>query len=351
MSSRWLLTIAACFAIAGPASAQTNQRRAALTGGGDANHGKCTIEVLVDGAADVEIRGDNGTLRNENGQPPQWRRFECTGPLPPNPGDFRFVGVDGRGRQELVRDPRQGGMAVVRIEDRQGGAEGYTFDLIWNNGGGSPGNVYPGPQVRDRREGDGIDNNPRVGRDRPIYQDRPMNRRFSTEEAVQVCQDAVRQQAVERFRTPNIAFRRTALEDAPGRRDWVSGTFGVRRGYGGEEPYRFSCSVNFDTGVVRSAQIEAVNGPRDTRGYAESNVPSNTSAMQSCERAAEENIRRDGFQRIQFGSINVDNRPGRNDWIVGTARADGRYGSQAFDFSCSVNLQNGVVRSVDVQRR
>ena len=73
--------------------------------------------------------------------------------------------------------------------------------------------------------------------------------------------------------------------------------------------------------------------------------------MQSCERAAEENIRRDGFQRIEFTSVNVDNRPGRNDWIVGTARADGRYGFQSFDFSCSVNLQNGVVRTVDVKRR
>ena len=47
------------------------------------------------------------------------------------PRGFRFAGVDGRGRQELVRDPRNGGAAVVRIEDSQGGSEGYTFDLFW----------------------------------------------------------------------------------------------------------------------------------------------------------------------------------------------------------------------------
>jgi hypothetical protein len=268
------------------------------------------------------------------------------------------VGVDGRGKQQLVRDPRQGGVAVVRIEDREGGAEGYTFDLRWDNGGGG-GNLgaYPGNLDRDRRD-DGIDNNPRVGRDRdrPLERDRPINRRFTAEQAVQVCQEAVQQQAVERFHTPNISFRRAALEDAPGRRDWVSGTLEVRRGTNREEPYRFSCSVNFDNGVVRSAQIEPLNGYRNTpgsntRGYEDGNVSSNAQAMQSCQRAAEENIRRDGFQRIEIGSINVDNRPGRNDWIVGTARADGRYGSQSFDFSCAVNLQNGVVRSVDVQRR
>src|SRR5438270_435675 len=107
------------------------QRRASYLNGGGGDRGKCTVEVIVDGAAEVEIRGDQATLRNLNGNPPQWRRFECTGPLPQNPAGFRFAGVDGRGRQELVRDPRNSGAAVVRIEDREGGAEGYTFDLFW----------------------------------------------------------------------------------------------------------------------------------------------------------------------------------------------------------------------------
>jgi hypothetical protein len=58
--------------------------------------------------------------------------------MPQYPADFRFAGVDGRGRQELIRDPRQGGSAVVRIEDPDPGREGYTFDLFWSNAG-SPG--------------------------------------------------------------------------------------------------------------------------------------------------------------------------------------------------------------------
>ena len=68
--------------------------------------------------------------------------------MPPNPADFRFAGVDGRGRQTLVRDPRNGGVAVVRIEDSQNGSEGYTFDIFWANGldGGNRTQAYPPPQ-------------------------------------------------------------------------------------------------------------------------------------------------------------------------------------------------------------
>src|SRR6266567_3056744 len=95
-----LLTIIAMLASAGM-NAQ-NQRRAVMTGGGNGDRGKCTIEVVVDGAAEVEIRGDNATLRDISGQPPQFRRFQCTSVMPVNPANFRFSGVDGRGRQELI---------------------------------------------------------------------------------------------------------------------------------------------------------------------------------------------------------------------------------------------------------
>src|SRR5712692_11523240 len=129
---RSALILAVFTALTVNGGAQQFQRRATMVGGGAPDRGKCTIEVVVDGAAEVEIRGEQGVLRNLSGNPPQWRRFECTGLLPSNPAEFRFAGVDGRGRQDLVRDPRNGGVAVVRIEDPQGGAEGYTFDLFWS---------------------------------------------------------------------------------------------------------------------------------------------------------------------------------------------------------------------------
>src|SRR6478752_4323009 len=114
-----MLVIGTLAIAAGFANAQNVQtRRAAMVGGGNANSGKCTVDIIVDGSAQVEVRGDGATLRNTGGQAPQWRRFECTGAMPANPANFRFVGVDGRGRQTLARDPRNnGGAAVVQIED------------------------------------------------------------------------------------------------------------------------------------------------------------------------------------------------------------------------------------------
>lgn len=111
--------------------------RANIRGGGG-DSGKCTAEVNVDGVAEVAIRGDEGRLRTVSGQPARWVRLDCNAPFPRNVSDFRFKGIDGRGRQDLIQDPRSGnGVAVVRIEDSQGGSEGYTFDIEWRGGSGS----------------------------------------------------------------------------------------------------------------------------------------------------------------------------------------------------------------------
>ena len=186
----------------------------------------------MDGVAEVEIRGDSATLRNLSGQPPQWRRFECNAPMPANPGEFRFAGVDGRGSQQLVRDPRNGGSAVVRIEDRDNGSEGYTFDIFWGGGGrnytgqdrGGPppqqdrGGFGPPPREQDR----GFNGPPPrdSNRDRGFGQDR----RFTTDQAIRACQDWVRDDAGRRLATSRIDFQRTAMDDNPGRNDWFSGT-------------------------------------------------------------------------------------------------------------------------------
>lgn len=90
-------------------------RNANIRGGG--GDGKCTIEVEVDGVAEVEIRGTVARLRTRDGQRATWRRFDCNQPMPIRPYEFRFRGIDGRGRQDLVRDPNSGGAAIIRIED------------------------------------------------------------------------------------------------------------------------------------------------------------------------------------------------------------------------------------------
>jgi hypothetical protein len=261
---------------AGLANAQI-QRRAELTGGGNGDRGKCTVEVVVDGAVEVEIRGDNATLRNLSGQQPQFRRFQCTGPVPLNPADFRFSGVDGRGRQELIRDPRNGGVAVIRIEDPQSGTEGYTFDLTWSGGGESSGSRYPVEQSRGaqipvvpsypggqapNRQYPGDQDRDRQPPDRVDERGRQANRQFTTDQAIQVCQDAVRNEAAGRFHARDIDFHRTGIDDNPSRRDWVMGTFALRRSYNGSKTFRFSCSVDFETGRVRSTDIQPLEGRR-----------------------------------------------------------------------------------------
>jgi len=329
----WIIAFAAIVSIVGLANGQTVQRRANVGGGGIADRGQCRVEVLVDGAAEVEIRGVNGTLRNLSGQPPQWQQFECTSPMPVNPPDLRFNGVDGRGRQELVRTPQNGGTTVVRIQDPDSGSASYAFDLTW---GGNDRQPYSNGLGR------GVP---------PPTSGRAVGSRFSTDEAIRVCQDAVRQQAYDRFRTSDIAFRKTVLDDNPGRQDWVTGLFDTRRGYDRDETYNFSCSVNFDTGEVRSAQIDPIERDRYMPGYGDARSSSAKLAMDSCERAVEDNIRQKGYQHVDFLSINVDDRPGRSDGILGTARADVRSRSDSFTFSCSVDLRDGDVRSVDVRRR
>ncbi len=174
MRQRALLAVATLAATSGIMSGQTFERRAVIRGG-NPDRGKCTIEVVVDGAADVEVRGDSALLRNLSGQPAQWRRFECSGPMPANPINFRFQGIDGRGRQELIRDPRNGGAAVVRIEDRDGGSEGYTFDLTWNGSGGFQGGGNDRdrgfPNDRDRGYPDDRNRGARDDRNRGGYRD------------------------------------------------------------------------------------------------------------------------------------------------------------------------------------
>jgi hypothetical protein len=108
--------------------------------------------------------------------------------------------------------------------------------------------------------------------------------------------------------------------------------------------------VNFDSGRVRSADIQAFEGGGpgwERRGGAGASAQ----ALSNCQRAVEERLRRDGYRRIEFGNVSVDNRPGRNDWVVGDVRAFGRGDREALEFSCSVNLSSGDVRSVDLRRR
>lgn len=314
-----LLTFMASAVLATPMCAQSGERRATLTGGGGNDGGKCTVEVYVDGSADVEIRGERGFLRTLSGQPAQWRRFECSAPMPTNPGEFRFSGVDGRGRQELVQDPSRGnGAAVVRISDSSGGGQGYTFDLVWRGGGS-----FSGPAGQ-----------PMGGR----------NRWGSQNDAARACEDAVRERANQQYGFRDIDFGGLNADDNAGRNDRIMGSFAVRRGYN-RETFRFSCSVDLDNARVRGVEIS------EGRDLGRADRYGRDDAMSACQRAAEQRIQRDGYRNVEFGSLNADNR--RNGWVVGTARAQRGNNGRPYDFDigCSMSPDNRDVRSLKVNRR
>lgn len=330
MNGRYLLTILTAVTLAGPVGAQT-QMRARMTGGGSGNAGRCYAEVVVDGAAELQVNGDTANLRNLSGAEPQWRRFECTSPMPAN-ADVR-LNINGRGRAQLVSSPRNGGPAIVRIEDSKGGAEVYQLEFQWAN-------AYAGPAYGNQGYGYGNqgygDGNQGYGYGNQGYYDRGMG----PERAIQVCRDAIRQEARNRFGTADINFRQINVDDNPGRRDWVVGTIAVRRGWR-DEQFPFSCSVNLDNGRVRQARIEGDGGYNRSQGYAARDIPARE--MDTCRSAVRDRI---GEDRIEFGPMNIDDRYG-NDVVRGSARSRGR----DYDFSCSVNPYNGNVRDLDLRRR
>ena len=266
------LTLLAAFVLAVPATAQQVTRRANITG--NAVDGKCTIEVVVDGAAEVEVQGNLGRLRNLSGQKPTWSRFVCNGRMPANPHDFRFRGIDGRGSVQLLQDPRQnGGRIVFRIDDPQGGREGYTVDLEWrgSNGGqwsSQDGRGWLGPDSRgangaqgqrgsaDRRGPGDIGNGRGEGanRDRRYYDEGGRWNAEGAAQAIRVCQaDVAKRIQGEGFR--NVAFRNVAPDNNPGRNDFVNGLATARQGWFRSVNFQFSCSVDLGSGQVRSAQV------------------------------------------------------------------------------------------------
>jgi hypothetical protein len=172
---RSIIIVIAGTASLGILAAQDIQRRASIGNGGGRGGGQCTVDVIVDGSATVEIRGDNAVLRNLAGGPPQFRQFACSAPMPVNAPGFRFTEVDGRGRQELVRTPRDGGPVVVRIDDPQGGAGEYRFEIAW---GGDPGGYRreQGDRDYDRNRDDDRDHTQfQQGRDR-VFQGQDWHR-------------------------------------------------------------------------------------------------------------------------------------------------------------------------------
>lgn len=110
--------------------------RGRITGGGG-DRGKCTVEVVVDGTAEIEIIEAEGRMNTLAGARATWRSMECNMGVPGNPAEFKFSPQSGRGKQYVVRQPQENrGIALIRIEDPSGGSGTYRFDLEWRGSSG-----------------------------------------------------------------------------------------------------------------------------------------------------------------------------------------------------------------------
>jgi hypothetical protein len=337
---------------AGTVFGQSYQRQATISGNGSLDQGQCVVEVQVDASAEVEIRGTNGVLRNLAGAAPQWRQFECSGPMPLNPNNFRYTATGGRGQQQLVRDPSSTGVAIVRITDNSGGAGIYTFSFEWQGYAGNPGPYSsngPAGSAGNPSIFDGVTNNnsrDRIG---------STGTTLSSSEAVETCQQEIMRQAMQRFNTNNIYFRRTTIDNNRGAQNQVRGTIDLNANNNTSQRYRFNCTVNLNNGRIRSAQIDNAPAGQNTRDYGykggnyEAMGPTNANrVIQACETAVDRRLSEQGLQRVGFGSVDIDDRTGANR-VFGSATVNGRNQStQTVDFACGVNLQSGTASSVDV---
>ncbi|MCL4794154.1 MAG: hypothetical protein KJZ84_06310 [Bryobacteraceae bacterium] len=114
------------------------------------SEGYCAIRVWVDDLVIIHTRGNRVAFETVRGQRAKDAGTECSQPLPGADAisDFRFRGIDGRGRVELLEEPdrRNRFTAIVRIEDPRSGGQEHHFRLTWRNlrPGSAPGGDWGG---------------------------------------------------------------------------------------------------------------------------------------------------------------------------------------------------------------
>jgi hypothetical protein len=327
-------------------TAQPQSRRPSLIDGGNSPEGKCAIDVVVHGSADVVFRGDTAVLSSPGGPQPEWRSFECTARMPQAPADLRVRAIEGRGSVQLNRD-RASGAPVVQIDSRSGSAERYTFELLWS---ASPQRYDPDARGSSAGAGIGYGSNSNQRRDIANQRERMAGAVYSADDAVRACEEGVREQAAARLGTGELQFREAGLDNAPNRAEWVGGSFLFLGRNRSEVVYRFSCAIDFNAGRVRSVQFDPAAG--DAYASARDRMPPPVDpAILRCQDAVLARLDRLGYAGVTIASIAFDQRRGGDEWVTGEARGSRGTRPARLDFSCRMNLNDGNVRTLNVTRR
>ncbi|MDE3165384.1 MAG: hypothetical protein KGN36_06225 [Acidobacteriota bacterium] len=345
MYLKWI----ACAATVLAAGAQVpDQVRQATMRGQGGSSGKCTIEVRVDIAAEVDILGDSGRLRTLAGQPSTWTRMECTAPLPSSMSDFRFRGIDGRGSVKLLQDPRNNnGMAVVRIDDPQAGSEGYTFDIEWSGAsGGSATNGFgaaPGGMVAAQPAANGI-----AG---VFSQGRRAVRTISAERAMDLCRAELHTRGQRDYSLSAIDVTAIGVDTSPGRGNWMTGTFNSGGGFMRvASAYRFNCEIDPASGQVRTVEFLRADGSmlQSASGAMQGSYDQNQ-VFRACQDAVVARAQRDGYQNVAFASTAIDTTRGGR--VAGAITATRGPLTDTFDYGCTMDFGSARVTGLDFNRR
>ncbi|NWF84876.1 MAG: hypothetical protein HXY18_13725 [Bryobacteraceae bacterium] len=345
----------AAVALFAQAQAPDQVRRATLSGSSGTS-GKCTIEVRVDGSAEVDIYGDSGRLRTTGGQSATWTRFQCSSGLPASMAEFRFRGIDGRGSVKLAQDTRNNNsMAVIRIDDTRDGTEGYTFDIEWSGGSGQvPSGSFPSTSAWP--------NSPASGNRNRSSSGGSWNRGNSTQSAINLCRDEVRTRGERDYGFVNLNITSADADTSQGRRNWIRGAFREGSGTSGRSSrYRFNCEVDYNSRQVRTLEILRADGsavqagtPSSAGGWGTQLLSyegsyDQTKVYRSCQDSVVARTNRDGYQNVTFGSTAVASR--RSDWVSGTITATRGQVTDNFDFGCQMDFPSAQVRKVELTRR
>lgn len=333
---------------------QAQEIRRATVSGARSTSGKCTLEVTVDGVAEVDIYGDSGRLRTIAGQTATWKRFECSDALPYTMSDFRFRGVDGRGSVRLLQDPRNNNsMAVVRIEDPRAGAEGYTFDIEWSGGSA---NAPTGGFQQNNDWFSQTTPSPTTPSGRAVPGDwRGRGMSMPAEAAIDLCRNELRTRAERDYSLRSIDITSAAVDTGQGRRNRVTGEFrGAAGGFRRDNAYRYSCEIDPGSSQVRTLEIRQSDGTVLQPGTYTSAGQGAGSVDQirnfrACQDAVVARTNRDGYQNVIFNTTVLD--PQRSGYVSGNITAHRGPVTDTFDYACQMDLRNATVRNLDWTRR
>ncbi len=100
----------------------------------DYGSGRLIWSGRVDGAIELEVRGNSVRERHLSGQPPYDVRANSGWSLPRRDVTVRVARLRGRGRVEVIAQPtaRNGYVALIRINDSERGADDYEIEISWN---------------------------------------------------------------------------------------------------------------------------------------------------------------------------------------------------------------------------